>query len=104
METGQWYLPARDANTTDLVANTAGALVGGLAGALYADSPLRGVLRRARRRVALPGATGDVGLALLAVWLVAQTNPAIAPFALTFDPAPTPLSAPDAASATPPRR
>jgi VanZ family protein len=98
METGQWYLPARDANTTDLVANTAGALVGGLAGALYADSPLRGVLRRARRRIALPGATGDVGLALLAVWLVAQTNPAIAPFALTFDPAPIPLSGPDAAS------
>jgi len=98
METGQWYLPARDANTTDLVANAAGALVGGLAGALYADSPLRGVLRRARRQIALPGTTGDVGLALLAVWLVAQTNPAIAPFALTFDPAPIPLSDPDAAA------
>jgi len=98
METGQWYLPARDANTTDLVANAAGALVGGLAGALYADSPLRGVLRRARRQIALPGTTGDVGLALLLVWLVAQTNPAIAPFALTFDPAPIPLSDPDAAA------
>jgi VanZ family protein len=97
METAQWFLPTRGAGVTDLAANAAGALVGGLAGALYADSPLRGVLRRARRRVALPGATGDVGLALLAVWLVAQTNPAIAPFALTFDPAPNPLSGPGAA-------
>ena len=95
METGQWYLPARDANTTDLVANAAGALVGGLAGALYADSPLRGAIRRVRMQAALPGTTGDVGLALLAVWLVAQTNPAIAPFALTFDPAPLPLTGVD---------
>jgi VanZ family protein len=98
METAQWFLPTRGAGVTDLAANAVGALVGGLAGALYADSPLRGVLRRARRQVALPGATGDVGLALLAVWLVAQTNPAIAPFALTFDPAPIPLSDPDAAA------
>ena len=97
METLQWFLPARNASTTDLFANATGALSGGLAGAFYAQSRLRDALRRAREHVALPGITGDVGLALLAVWLVAQTNPAIAPFALTFDPAPIPLSGPDAA-------
>jgi len=62
-----------------------GALAGGLAGAFYAQSRLRGAMRCVRGRAVLPGTTGDVGLALLAVWLVAQTNPAIAPFALTFD-------------------
>ena len=98
METLQWFLPARSASVTDLVANAAGALAGGLAGAFYAQSRLRGAMRRVRGRAVLPGATGDVGLALLAVWLVAQTNPAIAPFALTFDPAPIPLSDPDAAA------
>ena len=98
METLQWFLPARSASVTDLVANATGALAGGLAGAFYAQSRLRGAMRRVRGRAVLPGATGDVGLALLAVWLVAQTNPAIAPFALTFDPAPIPLSDPDAAA------
>jgi VanZ family protein len=98
METLQWFLPARSASVTDLVANAAGALAGGLAGAFYAQSWLRGAMRRVRGRAVLPGTTGDVGLALLAVWLVAQTNPAIAPFALTFDPAPIPLSDPDAAA------
>ncbi len=98
METLQWFLPARSASVTDLVANAAGALAGGLAGAFYAQSRLRGAMRHVRGRAVLPGTTGDVGLALLAVWLVAQTNPAIAPFALTFDPAPIPLSDPDAAA------
>jgi VanZ family protein len=92
METLQWFLPARDASTTDLLANAAGALAGGLAGARYAHSTLRDAVRRLRAQVALPGTIGDVGLALLAAWLLAQTNPAIAPFALTFDPMPIPLS------------
>jgi VanZ family protein len=98
METLQWFLPARSASATDLFANAAGALAGGLAGAFYAQSRLRGAMRRLRGRAVLPGAIGDVGLALIAVWLVAQTNPAIAPFALTFDPAPIPLSDPDVAA------
>jgi VanZ family protein len=97
METLQWFLPARNASTTDLFANASGAFAGGLAGAFFAHSRLHGAVRRARARVVLPGTAGDVGLALLAVWLVAQTNPAIAPFALTFEPAPIPLPGPGAA-------
>ncbi|HQU50353.1 MAG TPA: hypothetical protein PLM09_14710, partial [Casimicrobiaceae bacterium] len=40
-----------------------------------------------RRDLFLRGALGDVGLALLALWLAAQLNPAIPLFAITFDPA-----------------
>jgi hypothetical protein len=57
-------------------------------GAFFAGSPLRASGRDARLRLALPGAIGDAGLALVAMWLVAQLNPAIPPFALTFDPDP----------------
>ena len=88
METLQWYLPPRHANAIDLLANVAGTLAGGALGALYAGSPLRASARDARHRLALPDTIGDVGLALVAVWLVAQFNPAIPPFALTFDPDP----------------
>jgi len=90
METAQWFLPARHANATDLMANATGAFAGGILGASYARSSLRDAVHRVYRRAVLPGPVGDVGLALLAVWLVAQTNPAIAPFALTFDPLPLP--------------
>jgi VanZ family protein len=88
METLQWYLPPRHANAIDLLANVVGTLAGGALGALYAGLPLRAAARDARHRIALPGTIGDVGLALVAMWLVAQLNPAIPPFALTFDPDP----------------
>jgi VanZ family protein len=88
METAQWYLPPRHANAIDFAANAAGALIGGAIGAFLAGSPLRAAGRDAHQRFALPGTIGDVGLALVAMWLFAQVNPAIPPFALTFDPDP----------------
>jgi len=88
METMQWYMPPRYANIIDFVANSLGALAGGVLGAAYTRSPLRAALHEARLRLVLPGTIGDVGVALLAMWLVAQFNPAIPPFALTFDPEP----------------
>jgi VanZ family protein len=88
METLQWYTPPRSASLVDFGANSAGALGGGLLGAALTRSPLRGALREARRRLVLPGTMGDVGMALLAMWLVAQLNPAIPPFATTFEPDP----------------
>lgn len=102
METLQWYMPPRDANVVDFAANSFGALLGGMFGAAYTRSPLRTALRSARAHLVLPGTIGDVGLALLAAWLVAQLNPAIPPFALTFEPSPAPgaavASAPDLAT------
>jgi VanZ family protein len=88
METLQWYMPPRYANVIDFVSNSLGALAGGMLGALYTRSPLRSAVHEVRPRFILPGTMGDVGLALLAMWLVAQLNPAIPPFAVTFDPDP----------------
>lgn len=88
METLQWHMPPRHAASLDFVANTIGAGVGGVLGAAYARSMLRTLVHEARRRLVLPGTMGDVGMALLAMWLVAQLNPAIAPFSVTFDPEP----------------
>jgi VanZ family protein len=88
MESLQMLVPARDANPYDFVANAAGALTGALLGALLARSPTaKGALTHARTRLFVPGHLGDMGLALLALWLVAQTNPGIPLFAVAFHPA-----------------
>ncbi|MCC6867392.1 MAG: VanZ family protein [Burkholderiales bacterium] len=93
METLQMYLPPRDASLVDLVANSMGALVGGIAGAsLVRAQRLRHALSGARNRLFLPGTLGDVGLALLTLWLVAHVNPGIPLFAVTFDPGQPPLT------------
>ncbi|MFO1283680.1 MAG: VanZ family protein [Burkholderiales bacterium] len=100
MESLQAYLPTRDANAIDLAANSAGAFAGAVAAAGFARRPRwRAKLSDARRRLFLSGGLGDLGLALLALWLVAQTNPGIALFAITFDPAPLAGNARAAASA-----
>ena len=46
---------------------------------------MRHALSGARHRIFLPGKLGDLGLALLVLWLVAQINPGIPLFAVTFD-------------------
>ena len=86
METLQMYLPPRDASLVDLAANAAGALLGGMAGAsLVRADRARKALSALSHNAFLPGKIGDVGLALLALWLVAQINPGIPLFAVTFD-------------------
>ncbi|MEO6565146.1 MAG: VanZ family protein, partial [Casimicrobiaceae bacterium] len=87
LETLQMFLPSRDASLIDLAANTGGTLAGALLGAIIVRSErTRHVLSTIRHRVFLPGMLGDIGLALLMVWLAAQINPGIALFAITFDP------------------
>ncbi|CAG1007622.1 hypothetical protein BURK1_03423 [Burkholderiales bacterium] len=94
MESMQAWMPPRDANVVDLVSNTAGALLGaGIAAAVARSPEARAALSSRRRGLFLPGALGDVGLALLALWLAAQVNPAIPVFAIAFDPAPERLLA-----------
>lgn len=87
METLQMFLPSRAASLIDLMANAGGALVGGiLGGTLVRATRVRNWLSAARNRAFLPGRLGDVGLALLALWLTAQCNPGIALFAVNFEP------------------
>ena len=89
METLQMYLPQRIASTVDLISNTFGALLGGALGAALARADgVKRVVAYARARLFLRGMMGDIGLALLALWLIAQINPGIPLFAVTFDPEP----------------
>jgi VanZ family protein len=98
METLQMFLPTRSASLVDLFANAGGALMGGLAGgALVRAQRARRWLSSVRDRSFLPGRLGDVGIALLALWLTAQINPGIPLFAVNFDPA-----MPRAVAAAPP--
>ena len=54
-------------------------------------------LASARDRWFLPGIVGDLGLALLAIWLAVQANPGIPLFATMYDVAARPLAAPASA-------
>jgi hypothetical protein len=86
MESLQMYIPPRIASPYDLAANAVGALLGGIvATALAGSAASRRALSRARARLFLSGHLGDVGVALLLLWLVAQMNPGIPLFAVTFD-------------------
>jgi VanZ family protein len=75
LESAQTYLPARVPSNVDVLCNAAGSLCGALAGILGLrwTSPLGGW----RARAFLPGASADVGLALLGMWLFMQLNPAM---------------------------
>jgi VanZ family protein len=95
METLQMFLPTRYASTADLISDTAGSAIGGLLAALFARSPNASrSLSSARERWFLPGAAGDIGLSLLAIWLAVQANPGIPLFATMYDAAKRPLSGP----------
>jgi VanZ family protein len=87
MESAQMFLPTRDASTIDLLSNAAGAALGALIAVAFNRIPgLRDDVRAWRGRVFLEGRGGDLGLALLGIWLLAQVNPGIPLFAATFDP------------------
>lgn len=89
METLQTYLPTRVASAADLACNAAGTAVGALAAIAIARSPrARTALAVARGRWFLPGPVGDLGIALLVIWLAAQANPGIPLFATIYDATP----------------
>ena len=101
METLQMFLPTRDASVADLLSNTAGAALGGVLAAVFARSRGAKLANAAiRDRWFLPGTVGDLGLALLAIWLVVQVNPGIPLFATMYDPSPQTgvAAAPDVAA------
>ncbi|MGH8713475.1 MAG: VanZ family protein [Casimicrobiaceae bacterium] len=87
IETAQMWIPTRDASPMDFLCNSAGAGAGGLAALALDRMPrLRARIGSWRHRAFLDGASADLGLALLAIWLLAQVNPGIPVFAATFDP------------------
>lgn len=89
LETLQMHLPQRDASTVDLVTNLVGSFVGALGGiVLLRSTALRRALVRLRERWFLTGGTGDVGIALIVIWLVVQINPGIPLFSTVYDATP----------------
>jgi VanZ family protein len=76
LESLQLYLPTRTSSNLDLVANTAGGVIGALS-ALAASRRLLDEegLNALRNRLFLPGGMADLGLVLLGLWLLAQLNP-----------------------------
>lgn len=81
LEAAQSYLPARVANNLDMLCNVAGAACGAWVGMLAAPQVLGGPLKRWRSAAFYDGAGIDAGLALLALWLFTQLNPATLLFA-----------------------
>ena len=77
METAQLFLPGRVSSPVDLATNALGAIVGALAFADPVYSMATRPLGELRSRVVIPGAYGDAALVLLALWLLAQLNPAL---------------------------
>jgi len=87
METLQMFLPTRDAGVADLLSNAAGTAFGGaLALALIRSPRTKTAIGSIRDRWFLPGTVGDLGIALLVIWLVVQVNPGIPLFATMYDP------------------
>lgn len=76
LEILQNYLPSRVPSNLDLACNTLGSGLGALLGAGYGKTLLNGGrLHTLRTHWVLPGAAGDSGLTLMALWLLTQLNP-----------------------------
>jgi len=72
----QNFLPSRVPSNVDLGGNALGTVLGALAGARWGTALLDGGrIDALRRRYLMHGRAGDVGLLLLALWLLAQLNP-----------------------------
>ncbi len=77
METAQLFIPGRFSSIYDAIANTSGAMIGALAYAEPWHSIVTRPLGEKREAFVIPGAWGDAGLVLIAIWIIAQLNPAL---------------------------
>ena len=77
METAQLFLPGRVSSIVDVGTNLAGAAIGALAFVDPVYSMATRPLGEARERLVIAGGYGDAALVLLALWLLAQLNPAL---------------------------
>jgi VanZ family protein len=81
LEAGQSYLPTRFASNLDVLCNVAGGACGAALGVAAVPTVLGGPLERLRAKAFFGGVEIDAGLALLALWLFTQLNPATLLFA-----------------------
>jgi VanZ family protein len=77
METAQLFIPGRISSVYDAIANTLGAALGALAFAEPWYSIATKPLGEKREALVIPGTWGDAGLVLVAIWIIAQLNPAL---------------------------
>jgi VanZ family protein len=77
METAQLFIPGRISSIYDAIANTVGTAIGALAFAEPWYSIATKPLGEKRATLVIPGAWGDAGLVLVAIWIIAQLNPAL---------------------------
>ncbi|MGL4232062.1 MAG: VanZ family protein [Casimicrobium sp.] len=83
----QTWLPTRVSSIYDTIANALGACIGAaIATPLLKQHNLLAVLQRWRDAWFVGGATGDLKILLLGIWLLVQINPGIPLFAATFHP------------------
>ena len=74
LECLQTFLPSRVAANLDIASNTLGALLGALFAARY-SRPFLGWLGDSQRRLLSPLPHAEVGLVLVALWLLTQLSP-----------------------------
>jgi len=76
LEGAQSYLPARVATGLDVLCNVAGAATGRARRPCAGAAAARGRAFKRLRAAFTPGVEMDIGLALIALWLFTQLNPA----------------------------
>ncbi len=83
----QTWLPTRVSSIYDTISNFFGACVGvAIAIPILKQRALIEIVDHARQSLFVSGATGDLKILLLLIWLIAQVNPGIPLFGATFHP------------------
>ena len=78
MESAQMFMPTRIASNVDVLANSIGGLIGALAAPLFSPTRLLGSrLARLRREWFVYGASADVGVVLVCLWVATQLHPTV---------------------------
>ena len=91
MESAQMFMPSRIASNVDVLTNSIGGLIGALAAPLFSPTRLIGArVTRLRREWFVYGASADLGIVLLCLWIATQLHPTSQLFATgnlrsTFD-------------------
>jgi len=76
MESIQMFLPDRIASNVDVLTNSVGALLGGMAAPLLSPTGFPGRrLAALRQRWFVPGTMAETGLLMICLWLITQLHP-----------------------------